>query len=356
MDTSALTPPRAGRAAGLTVASGLAVLLLASCGASSDSGAAEPANLTAPERQADSGSGDEAGAEFSAEGALEAEDGAESGGDTDVEVADRRLVHTADMTVRVEDVAAAAERAKRLTLDTDGYVESESLSTPRDDHPAGYLTLRVPDEDYEGVLEDLAELGDRSMLERSVQDVTEEVADVESRIESSETALETLRGYLEEARDVDDLLRVEGEIQRRQEDLEALQARLKVLDNQTSYSTVHLTLQPPTTYLEEPVRDSVGFLGGLERGWRALVDLGQGLAVLVGWLLPFAVVVAVVGAWPLWAWRGRRRARRERDSEKAAGLGAGAPGGNDDVSAAEPEPDRDTETGPGTRDDGGLRS
>lgn len=354
MDTSALTPPRAGRAAGLTVASGLAVLLLASCATSSDSGAPEPAHLTAPERQADSeaeaGAGAGAGVEFSAQGPSETEDGTESGG-TDVEVADRRLVHTADMTVRVEDVAEAAELAKRLTLDTDGYVESESLSTPRDGHPEGRLTLRIPDEDYEGVLEDLAELGDRSMLERSVQDVTEEVADVESRIESSETALETLRGYLEEARDVDDLLRVEGEIQRRQEDLEALQARLRVLDNQTSYSTVHLTLQPPTTYLEEPVRDSVGFLGGLERGWRALVDLGQGLAVLVGWLLPFAVVVAVVGAWPLWAWRGRRRARRELGSEKVASPGAGAPGGNDGARTAASA--RDTETGPDTRDDGG---
>lgn len=351
MDTSALTPSRVGRAVGLTAASGLAVLLLASCGASSESGGApEPANLAVPDQRADSA------AEFSAEGAVEEEAGAEAGTGTDVEVADRRLVHTADMTVRVDDVAEAAELAKRLTLDSDGYVESESLSTPRDGHPEGVLTLRVPDGDYEGVLEELAELGDRSMLERSVQDVTEEVADVESRIESSETALETLRGYLEEARDVDDLLRVEGEIQRRQEDLEALQARLKVLDDQTSYSTVHLTLQPPTTYLEEPVRDSVGFLGGLERGWRALVGLGQGLAVVAGWLLPFAVVLAAVGAWPLWVWLGRRRARRAPAPapDAAVDAGAGATRGRDgDAPDPEPESARSEETGPAKDDEDG---
>ncbi|MFE9244605.1 DUF4349 domain-containing protein [Nocardiopsis sp. NPDC006938] len=308
-----MTPSRGARTTGLAVASGLAVLLLASCGASSNSGAVpDSVGAAAPERQAVA----ESGAEFSAEGAAADTDPAEGGSvGSEVEVGERQLVHTADMTVRVDDVAEASDLAKRHTLDLGGYVESESLSTPRDDHPEGLLTLRVPSEDYEDALEELAALGDRSMLDRNVLDVTEEVADVESRVASSETAVETLRGYLEQAEDVDDLLRVESELQRRQEELEALQARQRVLENQTSFSTVRLTLQPPATYLEEPVRDSVGFLGGLERGWRALVGLGQGLAVAAGWLLPFAVVVAVLGAWPLWVWRGRRRARRAESAE-----------------------------------------
>ncbi len=139
-----------------------------------------------------------------------------------------------------------------------------------------------------------------------------------------------------------------------QEDLEALQARLKVLDDQTSYSTVHLTLQPPTTYLEEPVRDSVGFLGGLERGWRALVGLGQGLAVVAGWLLPFAVVLAAVGAWPLWVWLGRRRARRAPAPDAAVDAGAGATRGRDgDAPDPEPESARSEETGPAKDDEDG---
>lgn len=342
----------------MTAATGLAALLFTACGAAdlqkgdnAGSTAPESADMAAPEKQA------QADAEFTEEGA---EEGADGSVGSDVEVGDRQLIHIADMTVRVDDVAEASVLAKEMTVEAGGYVANESLSTPTNGSPDGSLTLRIPNEDYESALDALADLGDRSTLERSVEDVTDQVADVESRIESSETALETLRGYLEEAEDVDDLLRVEGEIQRRQEDLEAFQARLKTLENQTAYSTVHLTLVPPATYIEEPSQDSVGFLGGLERGWRALVGLGQGLAVIVGWLLPFAVVAAVVGAWPLWLWRQRRRARRNQTAPVAAPVGGSAAGGDSAAgggSAAEgsaPDP-ADASTHPdspdGTHDD-----
>lgn len=308
MDTSVLV--RAGRLTTVTVSTALTALLLASCGASSqtaDHGESASEDRGAPEAAPDAG----AGAEFSGEGAER--EAVEAVG-PDVEIDDRRLVHTATMTVRVDDVSEAAEAAKKLTLDAEGHVASELVSTPSGSAPRGELTLRVPTDSYEETLVALADLGDRSELERSLEDVTEEVADVESRIESAETALESLRGYLEEAEDVDDLLRVEREIQDRQASLESFQARLESLRDQTAYSTVNLSLRPPSTYLEErPSDESIGFLGGLERGWRALVELGRGLAVVTGWLLPFAVTGAVLGAPPLWWWRRKREIVHGRD-------------------------------------------
>ncbi|PDP84438.1 hypothetical protein CQJ94_27580 [Glycomyces fuscus] len=338
---------------------GLAALLATSCSspaADGGAGSAGESAALAPEAADRSVSEDQAGEQQSAG------EGGGSAVGSEVEVGDRQLVHTADLSVRVEDVSEAVGRAKELTLDAGGYVASETVSTPRGGSPEGSLTLRIPTDGYEGALEELSELGDRSSLDRSVQDVTEEVADVESRIESSEAALETLRGYLEEAEDVDDLLRVEGEIQSRQAELEAFQARLDALRNQTTYSTVHLTLAPPETYLEEPSDDSIGFLGGLERGWRALVTFGQGVAVVVGWLLPFLVVAAVLGAGPLWWYRSRRRGRaaggEEASSPGAARTGSGdgaaedgpAPG-DSPVGAAAPRDTaqaRDTDASPGS--------
>ncbi|MFD6953512.1 hypothetical protein A6A08_08000 [Nocardiopsis sp. TSRI0078] len=344
MAISAFSPARRG--AGAVLSMGLAALLATACSASGQSAGVTAEH--APGTEDRSAAQEQAAQEdqTTEEGQASGEGGGSPVG-SDVEIGDRQLVHTADLTVRVEDVSEAVEQAKELAIGADGYIASETVSTPEGGTPEGSLTLRIPSEGYEGALEGLAELGDRSDLERSVQDVTEEVADVESRVESSEAALETLRGYLEEAEDVDDLLRVESEIHKRQSELEAFQARLETLRNQTAYSTVHLTLRPPETYLEEPADESIGFLGGLERGWRALVAFGQSIAVVAGWLLPFLVVAAVLGAGPLWWYRSRRRGR----SVGTAGEGAPKDGAAEDAGSGTPErPSGETEGGP-TKED-----
>ncbi|WP_369800995.1 DUF4349 domain-containing protein [Nocardiopsis sp. NRRL B-16309] len=351
-------PP--ARSVGVVIAAGLSAWLLVACGApgsgsSTDRSTEAYAQGAAPEaaqdEAADNGAAEGGAAEEGA-GDGSAEAGTGAGTDVDAEVEGRDLIHTADLSVRVDDVAEAAEAAKDIAVAADGYVAFEELSTPTGGAPEASLTLRVPNEGYEDALGDLAELGDRSSLERSVEDVTEEVTDVESRIESAEASLETLRGYLDEAEDVDDLLQVEREIQSRQAELESLQARMESLSNLTAYSTVHLRLMPPETYIEEPAEESIGFLGGLERGWLSLVSVGEGIAVAVGWLLPFLAVIAVIGAGPLLWWRRRRRAARGtggavrrtpfgRGRAKAEGRGGGS-------SAATAE--RTDEAGPDTGD------
>ncbi|MFD0776923.1 DUF4349 domain-containing protein, partial [Streptomonospora algeriensis] len=206
-----------------------------------------------------------------------------------VPVAERELVHTAELAVEVEDVPAAAEEAVGVAESAGGYVAEENVSTAQGGPPHASLVLHVPQEHYDKAVEELAALGTRADLNRRVEDVTEEVADVDSRVESAEASLERLRELLGDAESVEDVLAVEEQISTRQEDLEALQARQEALAEQTAYGTVRLDLDPPKTYVEDPAGDSIGFLGGLERGWRALVGLARAASVAVGWVLPFLV-------------------------------------------------------------------
>ncbi|WP_051415765.1 DUF4349 domain-containing protein [Nocardiopsis sp. CNT312] len=321
------TLPRARRRVGALFSLGLAAALLSACSTGPDTTASEGAagsfsgggEAAAPEAAQDYAVQEESRAQDfdSGEDAM-AEVPADGGGsvDADLEAPDRALIHTAHMTVRVDDVTATSEEAKELAITAEGYVASEHVSTPSGGTPNAFLTLRVPNEGYEELLSALAELGDRSDLERSVNDVTEEVTDVESRIESAETSLDTLRGYLEEAENVDELLRVEEQIQRRQSELEAFQARLEALTDQTSYSTIHVRLSPPESYVERPNGEDLGFLGALKQGWEALVAMVLWLLVFLGWVLPFtALAAAIVG--PLWWWRRRRRTRAAEETAPA---------------------------------------
>ncbi len=322
MATSAhLRPPRASvtRTPVRVLAVALVGLLAVGCSTQDYASTQESFDSTASteqERSGDEGTGDQEVGTESAEGESdEGADGEDLG--ANVQIEERHLVHTADMTVRVEDVDEATEQAKELTVASDGYVATEQIRTPTGGSSVSTLTLRVPGDQYEDALAELAELGERSSLERSVEDVTEEFADTESRITSSEAALETLRGHLDEAESVDELLEVESHIQERQEELEAFQARLETLEDQIAYSTVSLTLQSVHAPRDDIDTDEPqGFLGGLESGAHALLTVGKGLLTLVGWLLPFAVAVIVIGAGPWLWWRSRRSAQGAKAKKK----------------------------------------
>lgn len=315
----------------------LAVLLLAGCSgtlqgdAQEDaSGAAAPQN-DAPEnaRDAEDSGGDE--------------DGAVTG--SDVDVREREVVHTADLTVETPEVEETADSAKEWVDDAGGHVAAEDVTTRSGEGPRASLTLRVPTDQYEDALRELGDLGTQANLQREAEDVTEEVADVDSRVESAEATLDRLRDLVEDADTVEDVLAVESEIATRQQELEALQARQQALQDSTSFGTIKLSLLPPDTYLAEDESDSIGFTGGLARGWRALTAVAEGLSVAAGWLLPFLVVVAAAAS-PFVVWR-RRRAAAKRGSAKQAGSAAEAAG----EPAPEPVGARDGDSGSDPADD-----
>ncbi|GAA1572311.1 hypothetical protein GCM10009678_63700 [Actinomadura kijaniata] len=218
----------------------------------------------------------------------------------------RSIIHRAQLRVRAPDVDAASTRAKQLTAAAGGYVADERTST----RPASAtLTLKIPADRYPATLDQLAaQLGTRLSLSRQSEDVTGEVADVDSRVRSARSTLDSFRRLLGRAGSIDEVIRVEKEIAERQADLEALQARQKALRQGTGHATVTVEIgAPPSTPVAEP--DRRGFVGGLTTGWSAFTAFVSGAATVLGVLLPFLLPVAAVGVPARILWR-RTRARR----------------------------------------------
>src|SRR5699024_6249906 len=135
MATSAhLRPPRVSgtRTPVRVLAVALVGLLAAGCSTQDYASTQESFDSTASteqERSGDEGTGDQDVGTESAEGESdEGPDGEDLG--ANVQIEDRHLVHTADMTVRVEDVDEATEQAKELTAASDGHVSAEQIRTP----------------------------------------------------------------------------------------------------------------------------------------------------------------------------------------------------------------------------------
>jgi hypothetical protein len=200
------------------------------------------------------------------------------------------LIQTADIVVEIahgSDVAARANRAGQLAIAAGGSVFADERTSG--DRPTAALTLKVPGPALVRVLNELGALGKELSRQSSSKDVTGEVADVNSRVQSAQDSIDAWRQLLSRATKLSDIIALESQLSQREADLEALQAQQRALTAQTSMATITLNLATPSpaTLVHKKQPDKGGFLGGLERGWRAFTRAAGALATGVGAALPF---------------------------------------------------------------------
>lgn len=269
----------------------LGSLLLTGCGGSgSDSGEAATA-AAAPQSAADSAD---------AGGAAGGTGTAESLQVLDLRVAaGAAVIRTADLAVRVDDVAAAAQEAARLAVAADGVVEAEERSGS-DDRGSATVQLRVPPTAFDETIRALSALGDERSRRLGSEDVTEQVVDLDARLATQRASVERVRALLSEADALGEVVQIESELTKRTADLEALQARLESLNARVDLSTIVLRLDAEGGPV---VGGALGFGDGLRAGWNALAGTARIAAVTAGALLPFLPLLLLAA----FAWRVRAR-------------------------------------------------
>jgi hypothetical protein len=229
------------------------------------------------------------------------------------------IIYTAQLTVRAANVSSAAARATQITEGVGGYVSDETASADPD-HPSeatATVQLKIPVASYPATLGQLAGgLGTQLSLQEQAQDVTEQVADVDSQVTSDQAAIVQLRVLLSHAGSVNDLLSVQDQINNEESTLEAMQAQQRALSHETSYATVTLTiLGPKAKAVVHRPKAPPSLAGGLGAGWHALrVTLSWTLAFL-GAIAPFAAIAAIAG---YAIYRARRRMLRRRPAPRPA--------------------------------------
>ncbi|HEV7205973.1 MAG TPA: DUF4349 domain-containing protein [Jatrophihabitans sp.] len=208
-------------------------------------------------------------------------------------------IRIATITVAVKgpaDVSTQADRADDIAVAAGGTIDVDERSSGPD--ASATLRFRVPPDALRTVLSDLSKLGKELSRGGSIQDVTQQVADVNSRVLSAQRDINGLRLLYAQAHKISDFLAVENELSSREADLESLQAQQRALARQTDAASVTLYLQtaakPVTAVKKQTVDHHNKLVTGLIKGWDAFTAAAVAVAAAIGAALPFLVLLALV--------------------------------------------------------------
>jgi hypothetical protein len=303
--------------AGLLIPAALAVLTLAGCtsntsGSQTSAPAAGPAPNDLSKEDAGQGAGGLA-QDVPAPQAAQAPDGSVRAPNQpqqqQVEPVQRSIIYSANVSVTVSDVNKAADDATAAARDAGGSVSADQRSLDND-RSVATLTLRVPSTAFASTVEKVAKLGTEVSRSVQSQDVTENLIDVDARIATQRASVDRVRALLAQAKTIGEVVSIESELTRREADLDSLIQRKDKLSGLVALSTITVTLRGPAAPVPpNPSGDEGGFLGGLKSGWHAFLVSAKGVLLVLGWLLPWALVIGI----PVWVvWYGRRQLRRNR--------------------------------------------
>ncbi|MFF0425674.1 DUF4349 domain-containing protein [Streptomyces sp. NPDC004520] len=294
-----------------------ASLVLTGCGAgATDSGSASDSKAGVAAKPADR----------AAEGAADASGASGAAGKPAAKApAQKHIIRTASLSVEVKDASKALATARRVAAEAGGRVENESTERVEGTHLGSLIVLRVPQERYDSVLAELSGTGKLLDRKAEAKDVTDQVVDVESRIASQRASVARVRALMDRAEKLSDVVTLEGELSRRQADLEALLAQQASLKDRTSLATITLRLSEQEKPRPEVAKEEgrPGFGDALSGGWNALVGAAAWIGIVLAALAPWLAVALIVFV----LWRRLVRPRLAARAARPAGAVPGLPDG-----------------------------
>ena len=148
------------------------------------------------------------------------------------------LIYQATLHLSVFEVEATQRSVIGIAQDLGGFLARQSDQQ---------VVIRVPAGKFRDALARIEETGD--VLHRNVEalDVSEEFRDVQIRLRNAEVVRDRLAALMAQARNVEEALAVQGELERITGVIEQLKGRLQYLGDRIAYSTITVFFQPAAT-------------------------------------------------------------------------------------------------------------
>ena len=225
--------------------------------------------------------------------------GGGSGGHNPAGQQDRKLIKTGSISLEVEQLAATEEAVLAWCQSFGGYVAS---SFNHETNAA--FTVRIPAVHFDAAMAAAGNLGRVRSRNVSTQDVSEQFYDLRTRLDTRKILRDRLQSYLAQAKDMEDLLHIERELNSTLTEIESMEGRMRRLSNQIDYSTITVDLQLPYRTTDQgfqwPSLDRT-----VRRFLSNVVDFFVGFVAVVLYIIIFGIPILGLVALLYWLLLGR---------------------------------------------------
>lgn len=221
----------------------------------------------------------------------------ESNGSIDLTIGDGKLQ---SVLAKLTDLAVGAGGFVASSQDRVGAGESGAPSS-------GTIVLRVPEPSFATTVSEVQQTGHATSVTTTSTDVTGQYVDLQARITALQASRQQYLTIMAQATSIGDILSVQSQLDTLQSQIEQLQGQLSVLNNETTYGTLTVSLVesgrrpippvPPRTGLDKAWHDGIGgFVSGFE--W---------LLRIAGTTLFVLLCLAALFVLGRWGWGATRR-------------------------------------------------
>lgn len=206
---------------------------------------------------------------------------------TSITEAGTKVIRTADMTLEVKDVTAAADSLKSLAASSGGYLSSTNIRKNYNNQLTGTVVMRVPQASFDAAISEAKSLGTVKSISTGGEDVTEQYVDLQAQKTSYTNQLAQYNAIMKQSTRVEDIIKVQEQIDRVQTELDRLNGRLNYLNSRIDLSTITVYLQEP-----EPVGGQAGhdFVSTINEGIAGFLGMIDAIIILLFTLLPLIII------------------------------------------------------------------
>lgn len=228
------------------------------------------------------------------------------------------LAITATVTVEVPDVRKAVIDLPQLVAAKGGAIFDSVVEVGHPQTATATVTVKVRPQDLEDLIAGLGGLGELTGRTQQTEDVTDQIADTESRIATAQASVDRVRALLAGATNLDDVVKIENELTIRETNLEQLLASQRNVTARVQLATLTIVFTP-TPEAPKPVPVVVADMGAkadrstssigtaLRSGWHRFAVIVHGIVVGLAYVVPLLGLTLIGGLVAIVLGRLRRR-------------------------------------------------